>query len=140
MSKLDCDWIRVDGESMRPMLRSGDWIGVEWRSRERPAAMRAGDIVLGRGPDEVWLVHRLVHQERWEDGRAMVVLKGDASTQFEVLSPEEIWGRVVAIRRARRARPARMRTGALDRFIAFFSRLRFRRVVFALGWIRRRLP
>jgi SOS-response transcriptional repressor LexA len=127
------DWIQVEGESMRPVLRSGEWIGVRWCKLESGWALEPGDLVLGRGPDEVWLVHRLVR--RGASGR--VVLKGDASRMSETLPAEEVWGKVVALKSARHGEERRFEAIALDRVIARVSRLRLRRTAYVLGWIRR---
>jgi hypothetical protein len=118
---------------MRPVLRSGDWIGVEWLTGGAAIELRAGELLLGRARDDVWLVHRLVRKAA--DGA--IVLKGDASTMTEALGPEGIWGKVVAIRREASGRPSPFRSSWLDGVIAALSRRRLRRAVFLLGWLRR---
>lgn len=131
----DFDWIQVQGESMRPFLRSGDWVGVSWcAGAQARQAFSSGDLVLGRGADNVWLVHRLVGIET----SGSYVLKGDASIMTERLDLDEIWGRVVAIRgSSASAKSTPLRTTFLDRVIARLSRLKLRRTVFTLGTIRR---
>jgi hypothetical protein len=119
---------------MRPLLRSGEWVGVDWCARGKLPAVRSGDLVLGRHADQVWLVHRLVAQ--WPEGGFM--LKGDASTVSEQLGSEEIWGRVVAIRKlGEGGRARRLETNWLDRLIARVSRVKLRRTVYFLGLVRR---
>jgi hypothetical protein len=121
---------------MKPVLRSGDWIGVHWHEplARSGATPRTGDVLLGRAPGEVWVVHRMVHADA-----GGFVLKGDASTMTERLTSEEIWGRVVAIRRKGDQREVPFRSNVIDGWIARLSRLRLRRTVYVLGWIRRAL-
>lgn len=128
-----CDWVRVEGKSMMPSLGEGDLIGVEWRDPAELRPLTPGDLVLGRASDNVWLVHRLVSQSSGGD----IVIKGDASMQFEMLTASEVWGRVAAVRREgwKGARPRR--TIWLDRVIATASRRRLRRVVYVLAFVRR---
>lgn len=136
------DWIEVQGESMRPLLRSGEWVGVQWCARGEKPQIRSGDLVLGRHSDQVWLVHRLVALRSQDDqgGQDGFVLKGDASIMTEQLESDEIWGKVVAIRkRGAGERVYRLNAHWLDWLIARLSRLRLRRTVFLLGLLRRRV-
>ena len=136
----DFDWIQVQGESMWPLLRSGEWVGVNWCARGERPAIRSGDLVLGRHSDQVWLVHRLVDLRSSGEGKreGEFVLKGDASIMTELLGADQIWGKVVAIRKqGEGGRAHRLRTSWLDQFIARLSRLRLRRTVILLGFLRR---
>lgn len=129
---MEFDWVKVEGESMSPVLRTGDLIGVQWHDGRGDARPSPGELVLGRTSDNVWLVHRLVRAE--PDG--CFVLKGDASMATERLAPHEIWGRVVAVQTSQRP-PRELRNTWLDRAIAALSRRRLRRTVFALALVRR---
>jgi|GEM_PF-709263 len=111
------EWIQVHGASMAPFLASGDSVAVEWWPEDRVdhSSFAAGQIVIARGVEGEWLVHRLVGSRRLQ-------LKGDASPVADNASEPEIWGKVVAVRSRGRTKP--WQPGALDRGIAFFSALR----------------
>jgi hypothetical protein len=118
---------------MKPLLRSGEWIGVDWCEPSAGAHFKRGDLVLGRATDRVWLVHRLVA----EDHEGGIVLKGDASMATELLGRDQAWGRVVAFRSATDSPVRAVRTNELDRVIAFLSACRLRRTVWLLARFRR---
>ncbi len=53
--------VRVEGESMLPALRSGDWLWVRRGARVRP-----GDLVVARLPSDPRTL--IVKRARWRDG------------------------------------------------------------------------
>ncbi|MEV6985086.1 nickel-type superoxide dismutase maturation protease [Sphaerisporangium sp. NPDC051017] len=53
--------VRVDGESMAPALRPGDWLVVRRRARIRP-----GDVVVARLPGDPGTM--IVKRAAWADG------------------------------------------------------------------------
>ena len=81
----------VVSDSMRPLLRAGDWIFVE---AVTPALLQLGDIVVAQRGAEL-ITHRLVARDGtgwWTHGDNTRVLD-------HVLPAEEIVGRVSAIER-----------------------------------------
>ena len=80
---------------MRPLLNPSDEVGVEWLPRSGSFDLRLGEVVLGRSEPGDWTVHRVIAQH---SDSASWVTKGDAAFASEVLSPQQIWGRVVAIK------------------------------------------
>ncbi len=110
------DWLKVRGESMRPLLREGDEVGVEW-DPEPGKGVREGDLVVFRDPGGEWIVHRVVAAP---GGR--VLTKGDASYRFEQVPDGEVWGRVVKLRSPRSGREGGLGRHWLDAVIAGVSR------------------
>lgn len=87
--------VRVRGYSMFPSLRPGDLIRVEPVDL---ATLRPGDVILFRAGNLV-ITHRLL---QWKDG--FLITKGDAAPCLDrPLSPAEVAGRVVEVRRGGRA-------------------------------------
>lgn len=86
---------RIEGDSMSPVLRSGDRVIVDPRARVYP-----GDLVVARHPyrSSVRILKRLIHFE--PDGR--VFLSGDNPSEsedsrtFGTVSPGDLIGKVVA--------------------------------------------
>ncbi len=131
---MPVDWVRIEGDSMRPFIEAGDLLGVRW---DQGGNFKLGDILLARAAAKPWIVHRLVGYDRKTSGRLLV--KGDAAYVFETFAPELVWGHIIAIRRKGSARVCFWRVSWLDRAIAHLSRWRLRRVTFALGFLRRNL-
>jgi signal peptidase I len=105
----------VVSDSMRPLLRAGDWIVVESAA---PAALRLGDIIVVQRGVEL-ITHRVVSHDTqgWRT-------HGDNTRVLDqVVQPEEIVGRVSAIERgaqrldlqARRWQTANRWIGGIDR-------------------------
>jgi phage repressor protein C with HTH and peptisase S24 domain len=87
--------VRVRGYSMFPWLRPGDLVRVE---PVDPANLHPGDVILFRAGNMA-IAHRLL---RWKDG--LLIIKGDAAPcQDAPLSPAEVIGRVVEVRRGDQA-------------------------------------
>ena len=99
---------------MRPFLAPGDGVAVEWE--KGGGGWRGGDIVLARDPGGAWIVHRVVAQA----GEAYVA-KGDAALALDRLQADEIWGRVVAVRRASDGAEAAFGRSRVDSWIAALS-------------------
>jgi len=139
------DWIALYGESMRPFLRSGDGVAVEWLTESFPRRPDVGDLVVGRAPEGDWILHRVV--ERPTGAETRWGTKGDASLAREAFSESELWGIVVAYRRGTHGVPKSWRRSRVDRWIAHFSLQTLsasrgyaafcRRMVRGLGWLRR---
>ncbi len=86
--------VHVRGYSMFPWLRPGDLIRVE---PVDATSLRPGDVILFRAGG-VAITHRLL---RWKDGR--LITKGDAAPcPDRPLSPVEVAGRVIEVRRGDR--------------------------------------
>ena len=90
---------RAAGWSMYPTLCKGDWLSVEPLFAGEP---QPGDLLLFHHelPHGVRLIcHRLVAVEEAAGGRRLV-MKGDAvAGSGEVINPEQILGRVIAVTR-----------------------------------------
>ncbi len=140
----DLDWIEVEGESMSPFLRPGDWIGVDWIKNDEPSKIRSGELLVARVGETDWIVHRVVA----ESGE-LLRLKGDLSSSYETLPRQKVFGRVSVIRPRSSRYSRHLRYGSLDSFIALASRLvssesalvafAGRRLTRALGRLRRAL-
>lgn len=98
-------WMQVCGQSMWPMLRSGDEVYVE----HGPAAVRRGDIVLryaGAGSEDQpsgppsLLAHRVI-AIRGQGNECLFVTRGDNAPRVDPPTGE-ILGRIVARRRKQR--------------------------------------
>jgi hypothetical protein len=87
------EWIEAQGRSMRPLIRAGTWMLVEFGAR--PEAI--GEIVLfPRG--EILVAHRVVAKRRRE-GTTLLVTKGDGEPYRETpLEPDAVTGVVRALR------------------------------------------
>ncbi|MCS7221692.1 MAG: signal peptidase I [Anaerolineae bacterium] len=87
--------VRVRGYSMFPWLRPGDLVRVE---PVDVMTLHPGDVILFRAGN-LAITHRLL---RWKDG--FLITKGDAAPcPDRPLSPAEVAGRVVEVRRGGRA-------------------------------------
>ncbi len=90
---------RVAGWSMYPTLCKGDWLAVE---PVVPGQLRRGDFVLfhhefPHGPRLI--CHRLVAMDESAGGRRLIT-NGDAvAGSSEIIEPDQILGRVVAVTR-----------------------------------------
>ena len=85
--------VRVQGESMRPTLRPGMLLSVEFS----PSPLGRGDLLLFRQVDSL-LVHRLLGPARPRDGRRPWRTRGDASMVLDPpVDPDNVLGRVVAL-------------------------------------------
>ena len=88
---------RAYGASMYPFIKNGDIVEV------RPvhaSAIRRGDVILCRRPDDRLLVHRVVRVRR-EAGR--LVTQGDAVPDAdETICFEDVLGRLIAVERGNR--------------------------------------
>jgi hypothetical protein len=82
---------------MRPLLNPSDQVGVEWLSRSGSFQLRPGEIVLGRMEQGDWTVHRVIGRPPGLPSNSWIT-KGDAAFASEILSAQQIWGRVVAIK------------------------------------------
>jgi signal peptidase I len=124
------DWIPIDGNSMRPFLEPGDQIAIHWEP-----TINTGDILLLRNSEGTTIVHRFL--KRQIDSLAPLVIRGDRSYINERYFPEQVLGKVVAIRRKKSGRIQVFRTNFIDQSIAIFTRLGFRKVAWVLGNVRR---
>jgi hypothetical protein len=131
------DWIKVSGDSMRPFILSGDYIGVDWVDAE-DVSPKVGELVLGKNEgEEGWLVHRMVASS--SKSPRQFVIKGDASYVSEEFSRSQIWGRVVAFRKKSSGTEHSLGVNAVDRVIAWCSVREWRRAVFLFGFLRRKI-
>ena len=90
---------RAPGLSMHPTIRENEAITV------RPvsvSAIRKGDIILYCWRQGV-IAHRIVGIDKAGGGAIRFIMRGDASgASTEQIKPEQILGKVVAIKRGRR--------------------------------------
>ncbi|MFS1305173.1 S24 family peptidase [Streptosporangium longisporum] len=87
--------VRVEGESMLPVLRPGDWLWVR-----RGAPVRPGDLVVARLPSDasVLIVKRAVWRDDdgwWLESENQRAPGRRDSWDFGALAPSAIVGRVV---------------------------------------------
>lgn len=135
------EWIKIDGESMSPLLAPDSWVEVDLESAPSKA-FEVGQIVVCREPNGTFLVHRLVDKDR--DGR--FAIKGDVTYGVDYFSEDQIWGTVKGFKTGE-AVPKIIELSLLDRIIAKLSkkligpsRLQtkvLRRVIFAFALIRK---
>ncbi len=92
--------LKVSGRSMRPLIEEGDVIHVE---KCDPTALSIGDIITFK-KNEVYLTHRVLWVRKRDNG-IILITKGDNEIDVDPLvSPDEIVGKAVAIKRANRTR------------------------------------
>jgi signal peptidase I len=90
---------RAVGGSMRPAICDGDVITVEPAA---PTSLTPGNVIVYRQLDRVF-AHRLVSVGADDVGEARLVLRGDATRVCDApISPAQVLGEVVAVRRSRR--------------------------------------
>ena len=94
-------YFSVRGGSMWPLIRNGDRVLLR---RVREEQLERGDIFCFSTPRR-WVVHRLIARLREARGEVRLLTRGDANwCSFESTAPDQVQGRVVAIRRAGRER------------------------------------
>ncbi len=93
------EWIQASGQSMRPLIRSGSWMLVDFGALPRGV----GDVVVfARG--ETIVAHRVVGRLRPHDA-ATLMTKGDARLTFDPpLARSDVIGVVRALRRDQSSR------------------------------------
>lgn len=108
------DWVVLTGNSMRPFLSDGDSLGVEWLSANAKYEPALGEIFIARSETGEWIAHRAV-------GPGLLA-KGDASLAWDSFQREQVWGRVVCVKRKSQHKEHAFRVTALDRVICRLSR------------------
>lgn len=83
--------LRVLGRSMRPALPNGSWIEV---SATRPERLRRGDVLFYEKEEHPFVAHRLCSKRAGE-----WITYGDSSTRRDVVTEDDLYGRVVRVRR-----------------------------------------
>ena len=108
-------WVEASGDSMRPLIRPGTLMLVEFGARpEGP-----GDIVLFPVGDTI-VSHRVVGY-RFRGGRPLLLTKGDAHAYFDPpVDPADVLGVVRALRRAPAGAPTQ--AGCADRHARAIAR------------------
>lgn len=95
LARGESAWVEVQGQSMTPLLRSGDRVQVV---PERDSTLQPGEIVLAVSQVGLFIVHRVVSQSD-----RTVILRGDACPAPDPsLSRAQILGIVVEARRGNR--------------------------------------
>jgi signal peptidase I len=90
---------RASGASMRPAICDGDVITVEPAA---PASLVPGNVIVYRQLDRVF-AHRLVSIGIDNGGEQRLLFRGDATRVFDApVSPAQVLGEVVAVRRGSR--------------------------------------
>jgi signal peptidase I len=85
-------WFRIISGSMRPLIDVHDRILARWVS---PVEVQPADIILFKNRN-VFITHRVITIYK-QDGKIMILQKGDASAIASTILPESILGKVVAI-------------------------------------------
>lgn len=94
--------LRLKGGSMRPFLRSGDFLEIQSFSAEH---YHLGDVLLFETGGGRLLVHRLVRLRRAAGEGVRFLLQGDAVRHTDGwIGPHQVLGRVMAVTRARVSR------------------------------------
>ena len=129
---------------MTPFLDPGDRIGVKWLSGKDWDELAVGDLVMARNPQGGWILHRILD---CPEGNGLWTTKGDASLTAETFEKNELWGRVVAVKRQGAGPEILLTKSPLDFWIARCSRQTInssravaafcRRASRGLGWLRR---
>jgi hypothetical protein len=124
---------------MFPFISPGEEVEVHWSTEVEEFEL--GDLVLGRDHDKRWILHRIIAR----DDKSGFWIKGDAAFDREIMSAEQIWGRVIRIRSENKETP--IQRSFMDRLIASFSKFTLnknrwasalcRRLVYWMGWVRR---
>lgn len=108
--------VPIEGESMRPFLRSGDSVRVSWETKGLP---REGEIVCFRSQEGKWIVHRVIGVD---ETTGQFLTKGDFAIQLDPLASNVLWGRCEAVQKKGRSHPKTLQLKKRDRFIAKLSR------------------
>jgi hypothetical protein len=101
--------VRVEGESMRPALRPGQRLAVDFA----PERLARGDVLVFRQGDAL-LVHRMLWRSRALEGRVRLRTRGDGVPDLDPpVDLDRVVGRVVAFEddgswRSARSRLARI--------------------------------
>jgi signal peptidase I len=111
---------RVKSDSMSPLIRAGDLIGIISIS---PKVLVKGDIVVYNA-DSRLAVHRMVGRLRRDDGAVMLLTKGDANgTADPPIAVDDVAGKIERIESSagRRIDLTRLGTRVISRLIASLS-------------------
>ncbi|MGH2536910.1 MAG: hypothetical protein ACRDHL_05930 [Candidatus Promineifilaceae bacterium] len=116
-------YVTVAGESMAPLLRRGDQVGLAPAELD---ALRPGDVIVYQGPYEL-TSHRYWGRSA-EDSRPLLLTRGDRPAAFDAPAPADaLVGRVVARRRCQRVLALDSGPGGwLNRRLADLARLEYR--------------
>lgn len=87
--------VKVVGTSMAPLIEIGDTVVVG--RVEDPRTTRCGDIVL-LNFDDTWVVHRIIAKSK-KGGQLCFRQKGDAGLISGLAKPDQIVGKVMAIKK-----------------------------------------
>jgi signal peptidase I len=118
LSKGDKLRFRARGASMHPFIRDGDIIEVK---PTEASAIRLGDVIFYRSSRGLLLAHRVI-KVSVQHGQEALVTKGDsASSLDQLVYPEQVLGRVVAIKR--RDRKIRLDRGVYHRINVVWAML-----------------
>jgi len=95
LSKGDTLRFRARGISMQPFIRDGDILEIQPNVGE---LFRTTDIVLCKSPKGKLVAHRIVGIKPGGEGRAKLIIQGDALGQPDGnIDPGDVLGRVVAV-------------------------------------------
>lgn len=87
-------WFRIVSNSMSPLIEINDRVLVK---KVNSFEIRPKDIILFKA-DDVLVTHRVVNFSR-NDGKPMILQKGDASNHASLISTDTVMGKVKAIER-----------------------------------------
>jgi len=85
-------WFRIISGSMSPLIEIDDRVFIR---KVNPPEIRPGDIVLFK-VDDVFVTHRVIQCFR-QNGKAMILQKGDASNHTSLIPSETIIGKIKGI-------------------------------------------
>ncbi len=113
------EWIQVEGMSMHPLIAPHDRVAVQWLNIQDLPQIKSGDLILGRTDLKDWTVHRVLRRSKEVPGSW--IIKGDSSLAWEVLSDQQIWGKVIALQKTSSKKRLKIQTDFVDASIALFS-------------------
>jgi signal peptidase I len=109
-------WFRIISGSMRPLIDIHDRVLV---NRITPLEVKKGDIILFKS-DNVFVTHRVTGFSE-ENGKRMILQKGDAGDYAMMISPEAVMGKVILIEKNGKFIDLESRKGRVINAIIFKS-------------------
>jgi signal peptidase I len=90
--KKGSGWFRIISGSMSPLIEINDRVFVK---KVNPSEIKPRDIILFKG-DYGFVTHRVI-QSSEQNGKIMLLQKGDASNHASLIPPEVVMGKVMII-------------------------------------------
>jgi len=128
-------WFKIVSGSMYPLIDINDRVLVK---KIIPSEVRLRDIILFK-VDDVFVTHRVIKILR-QNGKTLILQKGDASNHASMIDPEIIIGRVVTIQKKGRFLSLESGGGkVINHFLGFKNTVLYRfdlRISVIKQWLR----